>query len=148
MTLLCHYLCEMGCLVWWNRSVTGLLHNRNKQEYLSLTRKLDAKFTPPMITTPVKWKISVCCFCLLQARQKKHWIKWFQKNYLFEKIWSLCLKKKKTVSNVIEKLVEHGIHCLPCSYTNKWCHSSIIIATMTSHWCQTDVIGTTFYQGA
>ena len=27
-------------------------------------------------------------------------------------------KKKKTVSNVIEKLVEHDIHCLPCSYTN------------------------------
>ena len=26
--------------------------------------------------------------------------------------------KKKTVSNVIEKLVEHGIHCLPWSYTN------------------------------
>ena len=26
--------------------------------------------------------------------------------------------KKNTVSNVIEKLVEHGIHCLPCFYTN------------------------------
>ena len=26
--------------------------------------------------------------------------------------------KKKTVSSVTEKLVEHGIHCLPCSYTN------------------------------
>ena len=26
--------------------------------------------------------------------------------------------KKKAVSNVIEKLLEHGIHCLPCSYTN------------------------------
>ena len=25
---------------------------------------------------------------------------------------------KKTVSNVVEKLVEHSIHCLPCSYTN------------------------------
>ena len=32
----------------------------------------------------------------------------------------ICLRKfkKKTVSIVIEKLVEHGIHCLPCSYTN------------------------------
>ena len=27
-------------------------------------------------------------------------------------------KTKKTVSNATEKLVEHGIHCLPCSYTN------------------------------
>ena len=27
-------------------------------------------------------------------------------------------KKKKTVSNVIEKLVEHGIQCLPCSCTD------------------------------
>ena len=25
---------------------------------------------------------------------------------------------RKTVSNVIENLVGHGIHCLPCSYTN------------------------------
>ena len=36
---------------------------------------------------------------------------------------NICLRKsevyvKKTVSNIIEKLVEHGIHCLPCSYTN------------------------------
>ena len=23
-----------------------------------------------------------------------------------------------SVCNVIEKLIEHGIHCLPCSYTN------------------------------
>ena len=44
---------------------------------------------------------------------------------------------KKTVSNVIEKLVEHGIHCLPCSYTN-YVINNIVIATMTSH-CQTDV---------
>ena len=37
----------------------------------------------------------------------------------------ICLKKpevyvknkKKTVSNVIGKLVEHDIHCLPCSNT-------------------------------
>ena len=43
---------------------------------------------------------------------------------------------KKTVSNVIEKLVEHGIHCLPCSYTNYVINN--IIATMTSH-CQNDV---------
>ena len=28
------------------------------------------------------------------------------------------LDKKKKVSNVTEKLVEHGIHCLPCSYIN------------------------------
>ena len=38
--------------------------------------------------------------------------------YLFEKIQSLCLKKTPTVSTVIEKLVEHGIHCLPCAYLN------------------------------
>ena len=25
---------------------------------------------------------------------------------------------KTTVSNVIGNLVEHGIHCLPCSYEN------------------------------
>ena len=37
----------------------------------------------------------------------------------------ICLRKsevyvikKQKVSNVIEKLVEHGIHCLPCSCTN------------------------------
>ena len=44
---------------------------------------------------------------------------------------------KKTVSNVVEKLVEHGIHCLPCSYTN-YVINNIIKATMTSH-CQSDV---------
>ena len=43
----------------------------------------------------------------------------------------------KTVSNVIEKLVEHGIHCLPCSYTN-YVINNIVIATMTSH-CQSGV---------
>ena len=37
---------------------------------------------------------------------------------------SICLRKsevyvlKKKVSDVFEKLLEHGIHCLPCSYTN------------------------------
>ena len=35
---------------------------------------------------------------------------------MFEKVCNLL--KKKTVSNVIEKLVEQCIHCLPCSYTN------------------------------
>ena len=34
----------------------------------------------------------------------------------------ICLRKfevcKKKGSNVIDKLVEHGIKCLPCSYTN------------------------------
>ena len=36
----------------------------------------------------------------------------------------LCLRKsevtveRNSVCNVIEKLMEHGIHCLPCSYTN------------------------------
>ena len=42
----------------------------------------------------------------------------------------------KTVSNVTEKMVEHGIHCLPCSYTN-YVINNIIIATMTH--CQSDV---------
>ena len=37
------------------------------------------------------------------------------KKYLFEK--NLKFMLKKAVSNIIEKLVEHGIHCLPCSYT-------------------------------
>ena len=50
------------------------------------------------------------------------------------RLWSRGIK---TVSNVIEKLVEHGIHCLPCSYTN-YVINNIIIATMTSH-CQSDV---------
>ena len=44
---------------------------------------------------------------------------------------------KKTVSNVIKKLVDHGIHCLPCSYTN-YVINNIVIAIMTSH-CQSDV---------
>ena len=36
----------------------------------------------------------------------------------------ICLRKSEvsgeriSVCNVIENLVEHGIHCLPCSYTN------------------------------
>ena len=36
----------------------------------------------------------------------------------------ICLRKSedyilnKTVSDISEKLVEHGIHCLPCFYTN------------------------------
>ena len=36
----------------------------------------------------------------------------------------ICLRKSEvsderfSVCNVIEKLMEHGIHCLPCSYTN------------------------------
>ena len=37
---------------------------------------------------------------------------------------NFCLRKSKviveriSVCNVIENLAEHGIHCLPCSYTN------------------------------
>ena len=27
--------------------------------------------------------------------------------------------ERVSVSYVIEKLMEHGIHCLPCSYTNE-----------------------------
>ena len=40
----------------------------------------------------------------------------------FRKI--ICLRKSEvsveiiSVSNVIENLAEHGIHCLPCHYTN------------------------------
>ena len=36
----------------------------------------------------------------------------------------ICLRKfevsgeRISICNVIEKLAEHGIHCLPCSYTN------------------------------
>ena len=36
----------------------------------------------------------------------------------------ICLRKSEdiveriSVCNVIEKLMEHGIHCLPCSFTN------------------------------
>ena len=36
----------------------------------------------------------------------------------------ICLRKSEvtvgriSVCNVIENLAEHGIHCLPCSYTN------------------------------
>ena len=36
----------------------------------------------------------------------------------------ICLRKSEvtveriSVCNVIEKLLGHGIHCLPCSYTN------------------------------
>ena len=37
---------------------------------------------------------------------------------------SICLRKSEvtveriSVCNAVEKLMEHGIHCLPCSYTN------------------------------
>ena len=60
---------------------------------------------------------------------------------------NICLKiqkfmfKKQTVSNVTEKLVEHSIYCLLCSYTIGVMF--IIIPTM-SHWWQNDVIGITF----
>ena len=35
-----------------------------------------------------------------------------EKNYLFVTVERILIK------NVSEKLVQHGIHCLPCSYTN------------------------------
>ena len=41
----------------------------------------------------------------------------------FRKI--ICLRKSEvsieriSVCNIIENLAEHGIHCLPCSYTNE-----------------------------
>ena len=37
-------------------------------------------------------------------------IKCFRKSEVSIKIISVC--------NVVENLAEHGIHCLPCSYTN------------------------------
>ena len=33
-------------------------------------------------------------------------------------MYKFMLKKKKKDSIVFEKIVELGIHCLPCSYTN------------------------------
>ena len=48
----------------------------------------------------------------------------------------ICLRKSEvsveriSVYNAIEKLLEHIIHCLPCSYTND---VIILLATMTSY---------------
>ena len=53
-----------------------------------------------------------------------------EKNYLRKS--EVYVKKKKKVSNVTEKLVEHRIHCLPCSYTNGII-LYIITETMMSH---------------
>ena len=54
---------------------------------------------------------------LVHVSNIKQGIKRREKNYLFEKNLNFMLKRK-TVSNVIEKMVAHGIHCLPCSFTN------------------------------
>ena len=49
---------------------------------------------------------------------------------------------KKKVSNVIEKLMELGIHCLPCSFTNEvtdlssshlWCHIDVKVTSLGRH---------------
>ena len=51
----------------------------------------------------------------LQA-QMKHRIKGLENSHLFEK--TEATDERISVCNVIEKLMEHSIHCLPCSYTN------------------------------
>ena len=52
----------------------------------------------------------------------------------------ICLRKSEvsgrriSVCNVIENIEEHGIYCLPCSYTN------YIINLLLQHlWCHTDL---------
>ena len=42
--------------------------------------------------------------------------------------------------DVIEKLIEHGINCLPCS-------NDVTVATKMSYVCQNDVIGMPFCPG-
>ena len=49
----------------------------------------------------------------------------------------VCLRKSQvtvqriSVSNVNEKFMEHGVHCLPCSHTNDVI--DVTIRTMTSY---------------
>ena len=63
----------------------------------------------------------------------------------------ICLRKsevsveKKSVCNVIENLVEHGIHCLPCSYINDV--KNVTATAMTSYSCLSKVTEVTFGQG-
>ena len=50
-------------------------------------------------------------------KQIQHGIKWLENNHLFKK--SEATVERISVYNVvIMKLMEHGLHCLPRSYTN------------------------------
>ena len=72
-------------------------------------------------------------FHLLICLGKTKRIKCLETNNLLEKICSFF--ERISVFNVIEKLMEHDIHCLPCFY------KSDAEATMTSHSCPSDVSG-------
>ena len=65
----------------------------------------------------------------------------FRKSICFRK--SGATGKQISVCNVTEKLMEHGIHCLPSSNIN-----DVTIATTMSHWFQSDVNGMLFCQSA
>ena len=58
------------------------------------------------------------------------------------------LKKKTTVSNVNEKLVEHGIHGLPYSYTsdviNVYSHSNYDVILISDDVIETPRLSQTF----
>ena len=61
--------------------------------------------------------IWICTFCSDLYNME---LNDMRKTICLGKSEGLFVKKtqKKTVSNVIEKFVEHSIHCLPCSYMN------------------------------
>ena len=81
-------------------------------------------------------------------------VSWHQQKFTHNKEWLdiilFCLRKYEisveliSVYNVIEKLAEHGIHCLPCSRTYYVIYVSI--ATKNSYWCLNDVIETSLSQ--
>ena len=54
--------------------------------------------------------------CINTCIRWQHGNKWLENNHLSDK--SEATVKSISVRYVIEILMEHGIHCLPCSYTN------------------------------
>ena len=63
----------------------------------------------------------------------------------------ICLRKSEvtveriSVCNVTEKMMEHGIQCLPCSCTTDVI--DVTVATTTSYWFQNDIIRMLFCHG-
>ena len=116
-------------------------------------------FLSKLSLLPSKTHTHICIMSTIrmQGFKNNHWKIWEQliTQTLYCKVWWmgwqtdiqgqifmpppwLWSRDIKTVSNVIEKLVEHGIRCQTGSYTN-YVINNIIKANITSHWYKSDV---------
>ena len=95
-----------------------------------------------------------CCVCdhvqtgEIQVKDTIHWeqgIKWLEKNYLLRKS-EVYIKKTKINKNSFwcHWKNDGAWHTQSAMLLYKWCHRSILIASMMSHLCQSDIIEMTF----